>query len=494
MEKNIATASLNVARPAWTSARLVPRIVHLGCGAFHRAHQAFYTHQLLANSDSDWGICEVSLMPGNSTGMIATLKAQNFLYCVAEQDATDTQLTVIGAIKEALHPETDGCESILHAMTRPETAIVSLTITEKGYCFDAFRGQPDFTHPLIQHDLVSPERPQSAVGYIVEALRRIRQSGQQPFSVLSCDNLRENGRVTQAVVLGLAHARDPDLAKWIAAHVTFPSTMVDRIVPASTEESRRHVALRLGADDPLAVTCEPYRQWIIEDNFVKGRPAWDRVGAQFVTDVVPYEMMKLRMLNGSHSFLAYLGCLDGYDTIAATLSHPAYSKAVLALMLKEQAPTLKLPYDYDLQNYAQTLLRRFTNAALKHSTEQIAADGSQKLPHRLLDSVRYHLAHGSECALLMLGVTAWMCYVSRTNEQGMPVKVVDPLTEQLAAIVKQSLDTEASVRSLLALEQVFGSDLPADLRFVNGVLKTYRRLKETGAKATVLSILTASEN
>lgn len=421
MEQNIATAQVSVARPNWDKSRLVSRIVHLGCGAFHRAHQALFTHHLLEKSDSDWGICEVNLMPGNDARLIANLKAQNLLYTVAERGAESTELKIIGSMKEALHPEFDGHAGILAAMARPETAIVSLTVTEKGYCTDPASGELDVNNPLIQNDLAHPQQPKSAIGYIVEALNMRREQGLKAFTVLSCDNVRENGHVAKAAVLGLAKARDAALAAWIADNVTFPCTMVDRIVPAATEETLQLVADQLGVYDPCAIACEPFRQWVIEDNFVNGRPDWDTVGAQFVADVVPFEMMKLRMLNGSHSFLAYLGYLGGYDTIADTMTNPAYRRAALALMLDEQAPTLSMPEGTDLEGYANLLIARFTNPSLKHRTWQIAMDGSQKLPQRLLDPVRLHLQQGDDYRRLTLGVAGWMRYVGGVDEQVKPL-------------------------------------------------------------------------
>ncbi len=298
----IVDSNLPVARPSWDHSRLESRIVHLGCGAFHRAHRALYTHHLLESTDSDWGICEVNLMPGNDRVLIENLKKQQLLYTVAEKGAESTELKIIGSMKEALHPEIDGCEGILNAMARPQTAIVSLTVTEKGYCADAASGQLDLNNPLIKHDLENPTAPKSAIGYIVEALRLRREKGLKAFTVMSCDNVRENGHVAKVAVLGLAQARDPQLAAWIEENVTFPCTMVDRIVPAATPETLQEIADQLGVYDPCAIACEPFRQWVIEDNFVNGRPDWDKVGAQFVADVVPFEMMKLRMLNGSHSF------------------------------------------------------------------------------------------------------------------------------------------------------------------------------------------------
>ena len=489
MAKNIATGPVSVARPQWERSRLVSRIVHLGCGAFHRAHQALFTHHLLESSASDWGICEVNLMMGNDARLIENLRAQNLLYTVAELGAESIELKIIGSVKEALHPQFDGCEGILQAMARPETAIVSLTITEKGYCADAASNQLDLSNPLIKNDLAHPQQPKSAIGYIVEALDMRRQQGITAFTVLSCDNVRENGHVARAAVLGLAKARDPELAAWIAEHVAFPCTMVDRIVPAATADTLQLIAEKLGVFDPCAIACEPFRQWVIEDNFVNGRPAWEHVGAQFVKDVVPFEMMKLRMLNGSHSFLAYLGYLGGYDTIAETMTNPAYRNAALALMLREQAPTLAMPEGTDLDGYAKLLIARFANPALKHRTWQIAMDGSQKLPQRLLDPIRQHLARGQDHRHLLLGVAGWMRYVGGVDEQGHAIEVVDPLVAQYQAIHHRYQTPEERVRALLAIESIFGNDLPASPAFVAGVTDAYLRLLRFGARATVAALM-----
>lgn len=482
------TAKLKVALPAWQQDRLVPRMVHLGCGAFHRAHQALYLHHLLEVSDCDWGICEVNLMSASGQALVEKLRQQNLLYSVTEKGAESSEVKIIGVVKEALHPGLEGSASILNALTRPETAIVSLTITEKGYCATGASGELDSENALIQHDLAHPTTPKSALGYIVEALRLRREHGLPPFTVLSCDNLRDNGHVARAAVLGLAQLRDPALAAWIDANVTFPSTMVDRIVPAVTPETEQEIAELLGVEDPCGVACEPFRQWVVEDNFVNGRPDWDRVGAQFVTDVAPFEMMKLRMLNGSHSFLAYLGYLGGFATIADTMQHPAYRRAAQTLMMAEQAPTLSMPDDIDLQRYADQLIERFSNPSLRHRTGQIAMDGSQKLPQRLLDSVRQHLRAGSDYRHLALGIAGWMRYVLGEDEQGQRYEVVDPLSATLEAINQQYPAGEARVLALLNIKTIFADDLPANAAFVATIQRAYALLCQAGARAAVESL------
>lgn len=488
MEKNLANSPLSVARPQWDHSRLVPRIVHLGCGAFHRAHQALYMHHLLEISDSDWGICEVNLMSAQGQQLVEDLRKQQLLYTVAEKGTEKTELKIIGSVKEALHPALDGHAGILRALTRPQTAIVSLTVTEKGYCTVAASGELDIAHPLIQHDLAHPAEPQSAIGYIVEALRLRRQQGLPPFTVMSCDNMRENGHVARAAVLGFARMGDESLAEWIATHVTFPCTMVDRIVPAATAETQQEIAAALGVDDPCAIACEPFRQWVIEDNFVNARPDWDRVGAQFVDDVAPFELMKLRMLNGSHSFLAYLGYLGGYQTIADTIARPVYRQAALALMLEEQAPTLTMPAGTDLAAYARQLIERFSNPSLRHRTWQIAMDGSQKLPQRLLDPLRLHLANGTDFRYLATGVAGWMRYLRGVDQQGKAIDIVDPLSDRFHSISQQYPDDDRYITALLDISTIFASDLAASQPFVSAVKQAYQQLSQSGAEAAIASL------
>ena len=391
---------------------------------------------------------------------------------------------VVGVATQALHAQVDGLEAVLTALCQPEVAIVSLTITEKGYCHSPATGELMREHPMIAADLARPEQPKTAVGVIVAALARRKAAGLRGFSVMSCDNMPENGHVTRNVVLAYAHAVDAALAQWIQGEVTFPSTMVDRIVPAVTPETLQRIADLTGIDDPVAVACEPFRQWVIEDNFVAGRPEWEKAGAELVADVLPFEEMKLRMLNGSHSFLAYLGYLAGYPLINICMDDQNFRAAARALMLNEQAPTLKVK-GVDLFRYADSLIARYENTALAHRTWQIAMDGSQKLPQRMLDSIRWHLAKGSNWSLLALGVAGWMRYVDGVDEQGNAIEISDPLKADIAAKVAQSEQGTARVQALLSLTAIFGDDLPGNPVFVEGVMQAYRVLLEKGAKAAI---------
>ncbi|WP_438334565.1 mannitol dehydrogenase family protein [Edwardsiella tarda] len=481
--KNLANHTLpaDVQRPSYDRSALKSRIVHLGFGAFHRAHQALLTDRVLNKQGGDWGYCEVNLIGGEA--LIEQLRQQDHLYSVLEKGASHNQAIVVGAVHESLHATLDGIETVIEKMAEPQVAIVSLTVTEKGYCIEPGSGRLDLNNPLIQADLATPYQPASAPGAIVEALRLRRERGLAPFTVLSCDNIPENGHVVKNAVLDLAQARDPQLAAWIDANVTFPSTMVDRIVPAATAETLAEIHTALGVDDPCGIACEPFIQWVVEDNFVAGRPEWEIAGAELVSDVLPYEEMKLRMLNGSHSFLAYLGYLAGYQHINDCMEDGAYRQDAHRLMLQEQAPTLSVS-GVDLARYAALLIDRYSNPSLKHRTWQIAMDGTQKLPQRMLDSIRWHLAHDSAFPCLALGVAGWMRYVGAIDDAGQPIDVRDPMAETLKQCVANSADGAERVQALLALSAVFGEALPQEPRFVEAVTAAYLSLMQQGAAQT----------
>lgn len=472
--------------PTYDRSKIKTKIVHLGFGAFHRAHQAIYADILAAQYDSDWGYCEVNLIGGEA--QIQDLKQQDCLFSVCEMSYDNWNTRVVGIAKEALHADVDGIQKVLDVMTRPEIAIVSITVTEKGYCYLPSTASIDTNNPLIIHDITNPHTPKSVPGVIVEALRLRKEQGLKPFTVMSCDNMPENGHVTRNVVLALAKQRDESLAQWIEENVTFPSTMVDRIVPAATPETMAKIKKQLGGiDDPAGIAGEPFRQWVIEDNFVAGRPEWQKAGAELVNDVLPYEEMKLRMLNGSHSFFAYLGYLAGYMHIDECMQDPNYVKAARHLMLNEQATTLRVK-NVDLSAYADSLLDRYRNTGLKHRTWQIAMDGTLKLPQRMLDSVRYHLANGTPFDCLALGIAAWMRYVSGVDDSGNVIEVCDPAAEKLKELVLNSSDNQDRVNALLSLKHVFGEDLPQNPLFIAQVTKAYHFLRDIGAKETVKQI------
>ena len=483
--KTIATEHLpsQVQLPQYDRDQLKSRIVHIGFGAFHRAHQALMTDRVLNKQGGDWGICEVSLFGRDN--LIKALRQQDNLFTVLEKGVEGNQAIVIGAVCETLHGRIEGINAVVEKLAEPQVAIVSLTITEKGYCIEPGSGKLDLDNPQIQQDLTGEQTPSTAPGILVEALRLRHQRGLPGFSVLSCDNIPENGHVVKNAVLGLAQARSAELAAWIESHVTFPSTMVDRIVPAATENALDEITEALGGvADPCGIACEPFIQWVVEDNFVAGRPAWEEVGAQLVSDVLPFEQMKLRMLNGSHSFLAYLGYLAGYQYINECMEDPNYKRAARNLMLKEQAPTLSVK-GIDLEAYADSLIARYSNPSLKHRTWQIAMDGTMKLPQRMLDSVRWHLQNGGDFSLLALGVAGWMRYVGGVDDAGAAIEIKDPMADKLAKIVSESEDGEARVSALLALHSVFGDALAKNAQAVEAIQQAYASLQRHGAKQSV---------
>lgn len=485
--KTIASTSLpaRVQQPRYDRQQLRSRIVHFGFGAFHRAHQALLTNRVLNEKGGDWGICEISLFSGDV--LMSQLRAQDHLFTVLEKGAEGNLAIVVGAVHECLNAKLDSLAAIIEKFCEPQVAIVSLTITEKGYCIDPATGKLDMHNTRILHDLENPTEPHSAPGILVEALHRRRERGLPPFTVLSCDNIPDNGHVVKNAVLGMAQKRSAELAGWIDAHVSFPGTMVDRIVPAATETSLAEITQELGVEDPCAISCEPFIQWVVEDNFVAGRPEWEAAGVQMVKDVLPWEQMKLRMLNGSHSFLAYLGYLAGYAHINECMEDASFREAARRVMLNEQAPTLRIT-DVDLTAYADSLIDRFANPALQHRTWQIAMDGSQKLPQRMLDGIRVHLERNSAWPLLALGVAGWIRYVSGTDERGDAIDVRDPLSDKIQSLVKASSEAER-VNALLTLSEVFGQDLPHNSVFVNAVNEAYQRLTRYGARQAVIETL-----
>ncbi len=460
-------------------AKVTPGIVHLGIGAFHRAHMAAYVDDILG-ADPSWGIIGASLRRPDTKDALAP---QDFLYTLAIRDAAGTRTRVIGSILDVLDANTQRSE-LIATLADPRIRIVSLTVTEKGYCHDPSTGNLDPGHPDIVADLAAPDAPVSAPGLIVRALELRHAAGTAPFTVMSCDNLPSNGKTVGRIVTQFARLRDPALAYWIAANVAFPSTMVDRIVPATTDADRALVAERTGLEDAWPIMTEPFTQWVIEDHFPAGRPAWDTVGAQFVEEVEAFELMKLRMLNGSHSTMSYLGYLGGKQYVSEAIADPGLRALVHGLMTEEVMPTL--PMDRaDLESYRDALLARFANPALQHRTWQIAMDGSQKLPQRLLGTIRDRHAAGQGFSRLALGVAAWMRYVTGIDELGNAIDVKDPFAARLRAIADAAAgDPVALATGLLAVSEIFGPDLPATAEFRNAVITHLRSLYAKGALAT----------
>ena len=457
-------------------------IVHLGVGAFHRAHQADYTDRAMAAGDRRWAILGASLRSPDTRDALAP---QDFLYTLAESDQSGERCRVIGALRGVLvAPENP--QSLIEAMCLPSVKIVSLTVTEKGYCHDPATGELNAQHPDILHDLADPHRPRSAPGFLVEAIRARKARGLPPFTVLCCDNLPANGRTVARVVTRLAQLRDPELGRHVAENVAFPATMVDRIVPATTDADRARIAAATGFEDAWPVVTEAFTDWVIEDHFPQGRPDW---AARFVSDIAPFETMKLRLLNGAHSSMAYLGYLAGHETIADCMADERLAHFVSHLMNAEVTSTLAVPPGTDVSAYKQALLTRFRNPGLRHRCWQIAMDGSQKLPQRLLGTIRDRLKSGAPIDALALGVAAWMRYVTGVDENGGAIDVRDPLKDELRARAGQAgLEATRLAPALLGIERIFGRDLPADPRFTGAVIAALDSLIRHGSRKTYGSL------
>lgn len=454
-------------------------IVHLGVGAFHRSHQAWYTHKVLEKFGGDWRITGVSL---RSPGVRDTLQAQDCLYTVAVKANEGNEYHIMGSISSMLvAPENPAV--VIDLLADKATKVVTLTITEKGYCLNNSTGELELNTPDIAHDLKALHAPKTAIGYLVAALQKRMDNATGKLTIISCDNLAGNGIKLEAAVTGFAKAVSEPLAAWIADNVTFPSTMVDRIAPATTDEDKVALTKDIGVEDQACVMTEPFTQWVIEDNFAGPVPPWDKVGATYTADVEPFEDMKLRLLNASHSTIAYLGCLAGYPFVSEAMSDDAFKALIGHMMMKELAPTLHVPDGFDVDGYAKSLLERFSNRGLPHKTRQIAMDGSQKIPQRILPALMTQLKEGGPIEGLTLAVAGWIRYTQGVEEDGTEYSVDDPMAEIFTAM--SSLKGKARIEEMLSLEDVFAPELKNDTILMEKLEYWLAQLAEKGAKKTV---------
>jgi fructuronate reductase len=482
-EKNLSSLPAQVRRPSYDRGKVKGSIVHLGLGAFHRAHQALMTEAVLASGDLDWGIVGAGMQ---SSGMREALKPQDCLYSVTEFGADGERTSVVGAIVEVLGGAEDAEKArLLARMSDEGTRIVSITVTEKGYYLDPATGKLLLQTPAIAADFANPSAPKTVPGLIVHALRNRRAAGVPPFTVLSCDNLPNNGKLARAAVLAFARELDAGLAAWIEAEVSFPCTMVDRITPATTDTDREHIDSVLGLEDAWPVVTEEFAQWVIEDEFTMGRPDWTLGGAVFSDEIERWESMKLRCLNGSHSTLAYLGQLTGRETVAEAMRLPLIT-GVLDALWSELRAVLQAPKGVDPAAYVEQLKRRFCNPALKHRTAQIASDGSQKLPPRLLTPLRERTAAGMASPAIATAIAAWMHFVVKTARAGSALN--DPMSAEILDRAGRSVNAGDIIGDLLSIEKIFGQDVPADAAFRAELLGKVTELAKNPAVATASEI------
>ena len=461
----LTQAAADVGRPAYNPQSLSLGIVHFGPGAFHRAHQAAYLDQLLA-SDPRWGICGVSL---RSAGVRDALMLQDGLYTLAILDS-EISYRIIASLREIL-VAAEQADTVLDRLLHAR--IVTSTVTEKGYCLTP-DGTLDLTHPDIVHDLAHPTDPNSFPGYVVASLRLRHAAGLDPFVLIPCDNLPDNGHLLKAAVIALAAQSDPELALWIGDKLVCPCTMVDSITPASDDALRARVVAATGLEDRWPIQREAFTQWVIEDHVHVGGPDWASVGVIITDNVAAYERAKLRLLNGAHSTLAYLGVLRGYTTVTDAMADNDLSDFIRRLMIDDIVPLLTAPRGLDLAAYAEAILTRFRNPAIRHLLSQIAWDGSQKLPIRILSSLREALALGRDIARLAVPLAAWMHFVRDRALAGEPI--TDPMATELLAIGAATTGTAEDVAAFLALDAVFPPDLANDPRVVAAIEQAYAGL------------------
>ena len=453
-----------VAVPRYDRAAITPGIVHIGVGGFHRAHQAVYTDDLLVQGlASEWGICGVGLRP-EDRAMHDALVPQGCLYTLMTRDAAGDAARVIGSLVRYLYAP-NNVRAVRDVLASPQTRIVSLTITEGGYSLDA-AGQPGPVFALL-----------------ADALQVRRSAGVPAFTVLSCDNLPHNGGAAKLALL--ASARDAEFVHWIEQNVAFPSSMVDRITPQTTDADRALVQNEFGIDDAWPVISEPFKQWIIEDKFSDGRPPWEKVGAQFVSDVAPYESLKLSLLNGSHFAMAYLGFLAGFQTVPEVMADPDFRRFITRLMDEEVTPLLPPVPGIDLTEYKATLLHRFDNPAIKDQISRLCQNGSGKFPQYLLPSLRTAIERGTPRTLLTLALAGWMRYLTGVDEQGNSYAIDDPRAAELTALARQG---GTDPRPLLALTDVFHF-LGQSAGFMRELEVNLESLDASGARATLAAAL-----
>ena len=460
---NLPIIRKKVVAPNYQREELKTGIVHIGVGGFHRAHQAYYIHKLLQNSGSlEWGICGIGLREGDRK-MQSVLDQQDYLYLLSEQHTDGNEKNeVIGSIHEYILAP-DNPDLAIEKMSHPDTKIVSLTITEGGYNFDAHSGQFNFDNVDVQHELEHPNKPRTVYGFLAEALRNRKNRDVRPFTIMSCDNIVHNGDVAREMLLSFTEKQDAELAEWIATEVSFPNSMVDRITPVTTIEFNEQLNNRTGVFDRWSVICEPFIQWIIEDDFSNLRPLLELVGVQFVEDVTPYEKMKIRLLNAGHSVLGITGAIHGFETIDQCVGDPVFAKFMRHFMDQEVTPILDPVDDVDIEEYKNDLVNRFLNPSIRDQVSRICSESSAKLPKFLIPTLIDNLKNEGSIELATFILASWCLYSDRgLNEMGDTIEIIDSKDSQLHEAAKF---TSIDPVSFLKQADVFG-DLLANERFV----------------------------
>jgi len=466
---------------AYDRSSVTASIVHFGVGGFHRAHEAMYLDRLMRDGTAlEWGICGVGALP-HDRRIVDTLTRQDGLYTlVVKHPDGHREPRVIGSIVEMMFAPDDP-QAVVDRLADPRTRIVSLTITEGGYLVNQVTGEFDADDPAIRVDLAEGAVPRTVFGYIVAGLAARRAAGSTPFTVMSCDNLPGNGDVARRMMTAFARLKDPGLADWMDEHVAFPNSMVDRITPVTAPEDIERLAEEFGIEDGWPVVCEPFTQWVLEDRFTDGRPPLEDAGVQLVDDVVPYELMKLRLLNASHQALCYLGHLSGHRYAHEVCQDPLFVDFLLGYMEHEGSPTLPDVPGADLDAYRHQLIERFANPEVRDTLARLCAESSDRIPKWLVPVIRRNLETGGEIERSALVVASWARYAEGVDEQGAPIEIVDRIKDRvMAAAARQGEDKLAFIRD----RDLFG-DLADDARFTEAYAAGLDSLHAKGARATL---------
>ncbi len=462
-QQSLPSLDSNLSIPTYDRNAIKHGIIHIGVGGFHRSHQAYYIHQLLSKyKDLDWGVCGIGLRESDRK-ISNVFTEQDCLYTLIIQHPNGVDdCEVIGSITDYVLA-TDAPQDAINKMAHPDTKIVSLTITEGGYNFSSSTGKFDFDNPDVQHDLQNPAQPKTVFGYLTASLRKRREQDLAAFTILSCDNIQHNGNVAKQMLLSFAKKQDKDLADWIAQKVCFPNTMVDRITPVTSEPAMKLLEENYNLQDEWPVVCEPYIQWVIEDNFSNGRPPLEKLGVQFVPDVTPYEKMKIRLLNAGHSVLAIPGALHGHPTINACMEDEVFSTFMRQFMDQEATPVLGTIEGMNLTDYKNSLEERFSNPNIKDSVSRICSETSAKLPKFLIPTIIENLESGGSIKYGTFILAAWCYYSAKgVDFNNEPLEIIDARKAELHKAAEQYQEDKLS---FLNISDVFG-ELKSNERFV----------------------------
>lgn len=476
--------------PNYNRSQLKIGILHIGIGAFHRAHQVYYVDKLLNSNDKDalnWGYISGTIRSNKK--LIDNLSLNDCMYTLSTNDENGTSNKIIGALKEVYFAGNGQSQRLIDEISSKEIKIITYTVTEKGYYVDLSTQKLNLENPDIIYDLKNFNVPKTAIGITVAGLYKRWQENGQPITLLSCDNMPNNGKILKQTILDFSNKIDKNLASWIKNNCSFPSSMVDRIVPAATDQTIENIANMIGQQDLSTVATEEFSQWVIEDTFANGRPTLEKIGVEFVKDIEPFEKLKLTMLNGSHSLIAYLGTYAGFKTVDEVIAKSEFYNFIKKYMLEVAAPLVDgLPENVSTLEYANKLLLRFANPYLKHKTEQIAMDGSKKIPQRWLGTLEKLIENGHNFDVIVIGLAGWILFNSGKNEIAESIEISDPLQDKYIQIYQNNSTIEKIVNEFIGLEEIFSKELSNNKILVEKVIYYTKEISSKGVLQVIKNI------